>query len=91
MVPYKKDGHQYILIANTARGVMKLKADNLETYRAIESPEVPNPQNANISGVPYDTMADLKGVTQLSQIDDTDVVVLSKGTDAVNISTIALP
>lgn len=91
MVPYKKDGHQYILIANTARGVMKLKADNLETYKAIESPEVPNPQNANIAGVPYDTMSDLKGVTQLAQIDDSNVVVLSKGTDAMNLTTIALP
>jgi hypothetical protein len=91
MVPYKKDGHQYILIANTARGVMKLKADNLESYKAIESPEVPNPQNANIAGVPYDTMTDLKGVTQLSQIDDSNVLVLSKGTDAMNLTTIALP
>lgn len=91
MVPYKKDGHQYILIANSARGVMKLKADNLETYKAIESPEVPNPQNANIAGVPYDTITDLKGVTQLSQIDDSNVVVLSKGTDAMNLTTIALP
>jgi hypothetical protein len=91
MVPYKKDGHQYILIANSARGVMKLKADNLESYKAIESPEVPNPQNANIAGVPYDTMTDLKGVTQLSQIDDSNVLVLSKGTDAMNLTTIALP
>jgi len=91
MVPYKKDGHQYILIANSARGVMKLKADNLETYKAIESPEVPNPQNANIAGVPYDTISDLKGVTQLSQIDDANVLVLSKGADAMNLTTIALP
>ncbi len=38
MVPYKKDGHDYILIANTSFGVVKLKADNLETYPAIDSP-----------------------------------------------------
>ena len=91
MVPYKKDGHQYILIANTSLGVLKLKADNLETYRAIESPEVPNPQNKNISGVPYDTISDLTGVTQLSQIDDSNVAVLSKGADGMNLTTIALP
>jgi len=91
MVPYKKDGHQYILIANTSLGVLKLKADNLETYKAIESPEVPNPQNKNISGVPYDTISNLTGVTQLSQVDDSNVAVLSKGADGMNLTTIALP
>ena len=55
MVPYKKDGHDYILVANSSRGVMKLKADNLETYQKIDSPTVPNPPS-NIAGVPYDTL-----------------------------------
>ena len=41
MVPYKKDGHDYILIANCVFGVVKLKADNLETYPAIDSPTSP--------------------------------------------------
>lgn len=103
MVPYKKDGHDYILIANSSRGVMKLKADNLETYRQIDSPEVPNPENANISGVPYDTMADLKNVQSLTQLDDKDALLLignitGPGAPAAGISagqmslkTIALP
>jgi hypothetical protein len=91
MIPYKKDGHQYILISNSARGVMKLKADNLESYPAIESPEVPNPQNSNIAGVPYDTMSELKGVTQISQLDDSNVLILSKGADSQNLATVALP
>ena len=50
MVPYKKDGHDYILIANSSLGVMKLKADNLETYPPIDSPTV-----TDVAGVPYDT------------------------------------
>ncbi len=40
MIPYKKDGHDFILIANSSRGVMKLKADNLESYSPIDSPTV---------------------------------------------------
>ncbi len=51
MVPYKKDGHDYILIANSSCGVMKLKADNLESYQAIDSPTV-----TDVAGVPFDTM-----------------------------------
>jgi hypothetical protein len=97
MVPYKKDGHNFILIANSSRGVMKLKADNLESYEAIDSPTVPNPPT-NIAGVPYDTMGDLKGVTHLAQLDDSDALLLSgtpadKGapTGPMNLTTIALP
>jgi hypothetical protein len=101
MVPYKKDGHQFILIANSSRGVMKLKADNLDSYRAIDSPEVPNPPT-NIAGVPYDTMAELQGVQHLAQLDDANALVLTgKFTGAsyapgapagpLNLQTIALP
>jgi hypothetical protein len=101
MVPYKKDGHDYILIANSSRGVMKLKADNLESYRQIDSPEVPNPENANIAGVPYDTMADLKNVSSMTQLDDNHALLLigkitGPGAPAApagptNLQTIALP
>jgi hypothetical protein len=95
MVPYKKDGHDYILIANTARGVMKLKADNLSSYPAIESPT-----KTNVAGVPYVTMSNLKDVQHLAQLDDSDAVILTGKTTAkpwgpaagpVNLQTIALP
>ena len=72
MVPYKKDGHDYILIANTARGVMKLKADNLESYPAIDSP-----QKTDVAGVPYDTISSLTNVSHLTGLDDADAVIIS--------------
>jgi len=34
MVPYKKDGHEFILIANSSFGVVKLHADNLGQLQA---------------------------------------------------------
>ena len=40
MVPYKKDGHEFILIANSSFGVVKLHADNLGQYKPIDSPTV---------------------------------------------------
>jgi hypothetical protein len=97
MVPYKKDGHDYILIANTARGVMKLKADNLESYPAIESPT-----KTNVAGVPYDTMSDIQNVQHLAQLDDADAVIITGKTTGqpwapgppagpINLQTIALP
>jgi hypothetical protein len=90
MVPYKKDGHEFILIANSARGVMKMNADNMGNYKAVESPDKPNPPEF-IFGMPFDTLAELKGVTQLSGVDSANALILSKGTDSQNLTTIALP
>jgi hypothetical protein len=95
MVPYQKDGHNYILVANTSRGVMKLKADSLETYKPIDSPMV-----TGVAGVPYDTIAELKGVQHLAQMDGSTALVLtatpSDGPRApakgpMNLKTVALP
>jgi hypothetical protein len=98
MVPYKKDGHDYILVANTAFGVVKLKADNLETYKPIDSPTV-----VDVAGVPYDSINSLKNVQHLAQLDNANAVILTAkpgsgpvynpGPSAgpVNIQTISLP
>jgi len=97
MVPYKKDGHEYILIANSSLGVTKLKADHLETYPAIASPTI-----TDVAGVPYDTMGELKGVQHLTQLDDSNALILvgkftglsyapGPPTGPLNLQTIALP
>jgi hypothetical protein len=82
MVPYVKDGSQYILVANSSRGVMKLQADNLESYAPIDAPTV-----VDVAGVPYETIADLRDVTQLAQVDGASALILSGS----NLQTIALP
>jgi hypothetical protein len=102
MVPYKKDGHEYVLVANSSRGVMKLAADNLEKYEPIDSPTVPNPEGGNVAGVPYKTLSDLKGVQHLTRLDDSNALLLIGGftgqsyapgppSGPVNLQTIALP
>jgi len=98
MVPYKKDGHDYILIANSAFGVVKLKADKIESYPAIESPTV-----TNVAGVPYDSLAQFTNVQHLTRLDDSDALLLVGKPGAgpayapgppvgpINLQTIALP
>jgi hypothetical protein len=101
MIPYKKDGHEFILVANSSRGVMKLKADDLGSYEKIDSPVVPNPPS-NIAGVPYDSLAELKGVQHIARLDDSNALLLvGKFTGQpwapgapqgpLNLQTIALP
>jgi hypothetical protein len=98
MVPYKKDGHDYILIANSSRGLVKLRADALENYAAIDSPaKVDGP-----AGVPYDKL-ELKNVQQLAAFDASNAVVLigqpgpgpafnpGKPVGPLTLQTIALP
>jgi hypothetical protein len=91
MVPYKKGGHDYILIANSAFGVVKLKADNIETYPAINAPTI-----TDVAGVPYDKITELTNVRHIAQVDDTSVLLLSGKAGngqagSMNLSTIALP
>jgi hypothetical protein len=72
MVPYKKDGHDYILIANSSFGVVKLHADSLATDQAIDSPTVVNAS----AGAPYDKITTLKNVQHLVRFDDGRALVL---------------
>jgi hypothetical protein len=98
MIPYKKDGHNFILIANSSRGVMKLKADNLESYPVIDAPTVPTTPH-HVAGVPYDTLSDLKGVQHLTPIGDSNALLLvststgpgAEGHGPMNLQTISLP
>jgi hypothetical protein len=88
MVPYTKDGHNYILIANTAFGVLKLKADNIETYPAIVEPT-----RTDVAGVPFDKITNLTNVKHLAAVDGASVLLVTSTTGAgpVNLSTVALP
>lgn len=88
MVPYRQAGHDYILINNTRRGVMKLKADNLGMYQPIDSPTV-----TDVAGVPYKTIDDLQDVQHLARLENTDVLMLTGKPAAgpLNLLTVALP
>jgi len=98
MVPYRKDGHEFILIANTSFGVVKLHADSLGTDKAIDSPTV-----VDVAGAPFDKITSLTHVQHLAKIDDTTALVVTASpgpgpayapgpaTGPVNLQTIALP
>ncbi len=94
MVPYKKNGHEFILIANSSFGVVKLHADNLGQYKPIDSPTV-----VDVAGAPYDKIGSVTNVRHLTDFDASRAVVLTSAggggfgpaTGPFNIQTIALP
>jgi hypothetical protein len=70
MVAYRKDGHDFILMSNSSRGVMKLSADKLDTYKPITKP-------TDITGVPYQTVAGMNGVKHLERFDENNALILT--------------
>jgi hypothetical protein len=85
MITYKKDGKEYILMANSSRGVMKLPTEKLEKYESITA-RVPEKQ-----GVPYETIATLKGVTQLDKLDDANAIMLMDDSGSLDLRSVPLP
>lgn len=85
MIVYKgKDGKDYILMANSSRGVMKLPAANLEKYEPITA-------QTEKKGVPYETLGEFKGVTQLDRYDDKSALMLMVDGGSMDLRTVALP
>ena len=84
MIVYKKDGADYILMANSSRGVMKLPAQQLDSYEAITA-------QTEKRGVPYETIATLKGVQQLDKLDDSHALLLADENGSLDLRTIPLP
>jgi len=89
IIRYKKDGKEYLLMANSSRGVMKFDLAGIEQYDGITE-HVPN---GGKRGLPYETIDWLEGVMQLDRLDDRSVVVLVEDADAgvLNLLTVETP
>ncbi len=85
MVVYKKDGKNFLLLANSARGVMKISTEDLERETGIEE------RIADKAGQKYETIASLKGVEQLDRLDDSHALLLARNDEGLNLQTIDLP
>jgi|SRR5579883_143050 len=85
MVTYRKDGHDFLLMANSSRGVMKMSTEHLEKFEPITTPV------AETAGVPYETLKDLKGVQHLEKFDDSKALILASAGSSMDLKTIPLP
>lgn len=85
MVTYRRDGHDYLVMANSNRGVMKMSLDNLEKYEPITAPV---PETA---GVPYETIKELQGVQHLEKYDGSKALILARAGSSLELKTIPLP
>ncbi|HEV3143263.1 MAG TPA: hypothetical protein VGZ47_05190 [Gemmataceae bacterium] len=85
MVVYQKDGQTYILMANTARGVMKIQTEGIDKTEAITK------HVSDKAGLKYDTV-DLKNVERLDRLNETMAVILMGGeNNPKTLKSVALP
>ncbi len=87
MITYNKDGQDFLLMSNNARGVMKLALDGIDSYESIAT----RADNLE-TDIPYETLPDLRGVEQLAGFDNSHAVVLALAQDgSLELKTIDLP
>ena len=72
-------------MANSARGVMKVALDNIDSVDTISA------RVADTAGLKYETLKQHAGVEHLAQLGDAHAVMLVRGTAGVSIQTIELP
>jgi len=85
MIVYKKGGKDYVLMANSSRGMMKIPLEGITKVEAITAPV------RGKAGLTYDTIEALKGVEKLDAFDNGHAIVLIRDGGKLNLNTIELP
>lgn len=88
MIVYEKGGKDYLLMANSARGVMKISTDEIERQEGITE----RVSRGGTAGQPYETIEHLSGVVQLDRLNaDSAVVIVQTDSNGYDLRTIRLP
>ena len=87
MISYEKAGKPYLLMANSARGVMKIEADGITKAPALTEPV----KGGGTAGTAFTTIKELEGTVQLDKLSDTHAVVVIQKDGVLNLRTIELP
>lgn len=84
IIVYQKDGKNYLLMANSARGVIKVAADQITGAESITSPV------QDTKGLAFEKIS-WEGITQLDQLDARQAIVVRTVAGSINLETLALP
>lgn len=86
MIVYNKGGKDYVLLANNARGLMKINLENVASIKGIEE------KISGTAGLKYDTIKDVTGVQKLDAFGKGHAVVLIQDKSGKEtLKTIELP
>ena len=86
MFVYSKGGKDYLLLSNSARGVMKISTDDVEREEGITE------RIQGTAGQTYDTIESLKGVEQMDKLNASHAVLIARSdSGSLDMRTIELP
>jgi hypothetical protein len=86
MIVYRKGGQEFLLTSNNSRGVMKISTKDFATATPITTPV-----ETETGGIPYETIASMRGIEQLDKLDDQHSIVLARSTAGLNLQVLDLP
>jgi hypothetical protein len=81
MIVYNKGGKDYLLVINSARGVMKIPTDGFAEATPITA-------RTDVAGVKYETVKELTDAVQLDKLNDGSALILFKSGD---LKTVPMP
>ena len=88
MISYSKDGADYLLLSNSARGVMKISTAGLKENKGLTEPV----SGGGTAGQKYETVESMAGVVQMDKLNETSALLLVQAEGGPqNLKTIALP
>jgi hypothetical protein len=87
MIAYEKDGKTWLLMANSARGVMKIDTDGITKNPGLTKPV----GGGGTAGQTFTTIKELEGTVQLDKLNDTQAVIVIQKENALTLKTIPLP
>lgn len=88
MIVYERDGKTYLLVTNTARGVMKIDTADVAGQDELTEPV----RGGGTAGVPFSKIDSLTGVVQLAKLGEAHGVILQETQDkGLALATIELP
>jgi len=88
MISYEKGGQDYLLMANSARGVMKISTEGIGRDEGITE----RVGGGGTAGQEYETIESLQGTAQLDRLNDTHAVVLIQPEGGpLTLKTVELP
>jgi len=85
MIVYKKDGKNFILMANNSRGLMKITTENIDKVEPITK------HVNDKAGLTYETIQGVKGIEHLDQFDKDNALVLMRNENGLSLQTMPLP
>ena len=87
MIAYEKQGEQFLLLANSARGVMKISTKEISKQTGLTTPV----SGGGTAGLSFAPVAELNGTVQLDRLNDRQAVVIIQQEGVSSLRSVNLP